>query len=891
MTAMRMRTWCAVLMAVLALATVSAIGPALAQQPQAPPAATSPPAEADTPDSDAPTPTPTDTGQPAPPSSTIGVPNRIATQITRLTTALDAARQSVRRLRDSDGDLARLRGEIDQITSDLSDSAETLRPLLGAARKQVESLGPLPAKDAAPEAPAVAAERERLNTVVANLDGSLKTIDLTAVRARGLAERITVLRQSLFSRNLFERTESPLLPYHWQRAASDLPGTAGFGQYLASDWLRAAREVTPAIVMVVLAALVAWIGLALLTRWIERATNSPPPGGRTFIQRAQKIAWLAPARMLPVAAAVAIIYGGFLVLGLMNAPGSQIIASVLSGLLLLVVVATLIRAVLSPNDPELRLVDLTDRAARHISWYLVGIVAVYAADLALTEISRAVVAPLSITVARTFLASLVYAGLLAGLLMTPFEGQPVESPDTGAITVPATSRIDPWWLKLPLWALTLMILVTTLLGYLALGRFIAQQLVLTGTVFVAAGLGYLTIRSITRTVEEPTNPIARALTTNLRLEPSRLHEMAWVTEFLLTIALLLIAGPLVLVQWGYTAAEIRDWFATAFLGFQIGQIRISPARILLGIILFVALLFATRVLQRWLREHVLQPRRLEAGIANSIETAVGYACIALSAVVAVSYAGLDITNLAIVAGALSLGIGFGLQSIVNNFVSGLILLVERPVKVGDWIVAGDQQGNVRRISVRSTEIETFDRARLIIPNSELITGRVLNKTHRSLLGRGSITVGATYDADPDKVVEILVGCAKAHPLVLAEPAPGASLNAFGASSLDFFMWFFVADVSKSGNVQSDLRIAILKEFKAAGIEIPYNQHDVHLRDLDSVRALLNRLAEERAAKAGPPKPTGADKAAAEDIDETKTAEAPPPPLDEKPDDSPPARGG
>ena len=188
-----------------------------------------------------------------------------------------------------------------------------------------------------------------------------------------------------------------------------------------------------------------------------------------------------------------------------------------------------------------------------------------------------------------------------------------------------------------------------------------------------------------------------------------------------------------MLQWGFSGADIRDWFKSLFFGIEVGQFRISLARILLGIVLFIALLFATRLFQRWLREKALQQTRMDPGIVNSIDTVVGYVGIALAALLAVSYAGLDITNLAIVAGALSVGIGFGLQSIVNNFVSGLILLIERPIKVGDRIVVGDQQGLVRRISVRATEIETFDRASLIVPNSELITGRVLNWTHRNSL--------------------------------------------------------------------------------------------------------------------------------------------------------------
>ena len=631
-----------------------------------------------------------------------------------------------------------------------------------------------------------------------------------------------------------------------------------------------------------LTALAALIGLWLGVRYLERRTHSPPPDGRNFIQRAQRIAWIAPARMLPPLAALAILFGGFAYLGLMRLPGGQIVAAILSALVLIVIVGTLIRVVLSPRDPGLRLANLTDRAASRISWCLIGLVAVYAADLALAEFGRAVVAPLSITVVRTFAASLAYAGLLTGLLLTPFTPQPVPTVGSDAVMLPVTTRLTPWWLKLPLWVLTLLILATTLLGYLALGRFIAQQLVLTGTVVVAAGVIYLTIRSITRTIDQPSNPIGNLLTTRLRVAPARLGELAWLAEALLTFVLLVVAVPLVLVQWGFTAADVRDWFARAFFGFEIGQLRISPARILFGILLFIALIFGTRVFQRWLRERVLLPRRVEAGIANSIETTVGYSGIALSAILAISYAGLDITNIAIVAGALSVGIGFGLQSIVNNFVSGLILLVERPVKVGDAIVVGDQEGNVRRISVRSTEIETANRARLIIPNSELITGRVLNKTHRSLMGRGSVRVGANYGADPEQVLAILVACAKAHPQVLTEPPPGAVFDNFGASSLDFFLWFFVADVSRAGGVQSDLRIAIMKAFKEAGIEIPYNQHDIHLRDLDSVRTLINRAAEERAAKSRPAAaPPGTFDA--EDVEEA--------PDEKKPPEPPPARGG
>ena len=860
-------------------------------QPQAPAQAPPPAPPAQPPAAQTPAP------PPAPPSAdaaaserdaSYGLPKAVASDIARLTTAMDGVRQSIERLKDSDADLARLRTEIDQIMQGFGRSAETLRPLLGAARKQVESLGAPPAKDAAPEAPAVAAERERLGAVVANLDGAQKTIDLNEVRSRELIKQITEQRQSLFARNLLRSTRSPLTPYHWERAARDYPATTGFAQYIAQDWIRTAARVMPQLIAFAAAALLAFVVLTFAVRHLVRRTDSPPPGGRSFFERAHRIAWIAPARMLPTVAAIGIMRYALSFLDLIDVPGTQVITAIFDAILLSVIVASIIMTVLSPHSPGLRLVNLANHPARHIARFLSGIVAVYAVDLALSDIGRTLVMPLSLIVIRTFLASLIYAALLAGLLLTRFSTPPVRSPETGALIQHVTPLYAPWWLKLPLWVITGLILGTTLAGYISLGRFIAQQLVLTGTVLVAAGICYLTIRAITRTIDEPTNPFGQTLTGRLRLEPTRVSEFAWLAELLLTLLLLIIVVPMVLIQWGFTAAEIRDWFATAFFGFEVGQFKVSPARILIGVMIFVGLLFVTRFIQRWVRERVLQPRRVEPGISNSIETAVGYSGIALSAVIAVSYAGLDITNLAIVAGALSLGIGFGLQSIVNNFVSGLILLVERPVKVGDRIVAGDQEGHVRRISVRSTEIETFDRARLIIPNSELITGRVLNKTHRSLMGRGTVRVGASYAADPQQVIDILVSCAKVHPQVLTEPPPGAVFDNFGASSLDFFLWFFVADVSRAGNVQSDIRIAIMKEFKAAGIEIPYNQHDIHLRDLDGVRALINRIAEERGRKQSTNGATASKTAT--DVVEEPPEEAPtrkePPP-----DDAPPARGG
>ena len=190
------------------------------------------------------------------------------------------------------------------------------------------------------------------------------------------------------------------------------------------------------------------------------------------------------------------------------------------------------------------------------------------------------------------------------------------------------------------------------------------------------------------------------------------------------------------------------------------------------------------------------------------------------AIIAISSAGIDLSNLALIAGGLSLGIGFGLQNVVSNFVSGLILLAERPFKAGDWIVAGDVSGTVKKISVRATEIETFQRQSVILPNSQLINSAVGNWTHRNKLGRVDIKVGVAYGTDVKHAHAVLLEIAKSHPLVLKNPEPFVLFANFGPAALEFEIRVFLADVLNGNIVQNDIRFAVLDAFEREGIEIP-----------------------------------------------------------------------
>ena len=335
----------------------------------------------------------------------------------------------------------------------------------------------------------------------------------------------------------------------------------------------------------------------------------------------------------------------------------------------------------------------------------------------------------------------------------------------------------------------------------------------------------------------PALPPALRLTALLALSGHTRREIGWLLNLSDTalrqrisqLKRALAAAPALFLLAGFDADAVRGLFARAFAGFRIGGVVISLTDIVFAILAFVAILGGTRLVQGGLQRGPLAHTRMDAGAQNSLVTLLGYVGLVIAASTALSIAGVDLSNLALIAGALSVGIGFGLQSVVNNFVSGLILLFERPVKVGDWIVTQSGEGIVKKISVRSTEIETFDRSSIIIPNSELVTQTVTNWTHKNNMGRVRIAVGVAYDSDPALVRELLLKCADENPLVVRFPEPFVTWEAFGASSLDFELRCFLSDIGKGLQARTELRFAIFKAFKENGIEFPYAQQDVYVR--------------------------------------------------------------
>ena len=488
-------------------------------------------------------------------------------------------------------------------------------------------------------------------------------------------------------------------------------------------------------------------------------------------------------------------------------------------------------AVLSPDLPQWRLLAVTPENARKLGWRFTLLAGLFAAAIFLFESQEQIGVSDTYFSLSTFIVIVILALPVIDISRQRYwwQGEPVAvvaGEESAAEEERAVPESGLWrFLRRLIAPIALLGIAAASLGYADLADFLITNLLLSILVLVALAI----VRGLAR---ELIGAAMRsdAMTRVLGLRHVVRNRLKFWLRLLVDTVLVIAAPLLIAAVWISPFGEFWPEVRRLLSGVTIGGVTISFSDLLVALAVFAVILALTRLGQRFLTNRVLPETGFDSGVQNSLSAGFGYIGIILAAIFGISALGIDLSNIALIAGALSVGIGFGLQAIVSNFVSGIILLIERPIKVGDWVLVGSNEGTVKRITVRSTELTTFQRASVIIPNSDFISNAVVNWTHKDTYGRIEVAVGVAYGSDVEKVRQILLDCAQKHEMVLTSPEPFVIFMNFGNSSLDFELRCFTNDVSYRLRISSDLRFAIDKAFREQGIEIPFPQHVVHFAD-------------------------------------------------------------
>ena len=725
----------------------------------------------------------------------------------------------------NDARLVELRIALEELAVKFLQAGVQFRPRLNEINLRLEALGPAPEEGQPPEPEVVAQERAALVQEKAQINSLLGLAESESLKVNRLIDLISTMRRDLFTDTLSKRYDilSALSP----ETFTDLVREAEDLYRAVWSWLRfvVAFKLQSALIATFLALAAAGLllfgGRHIFAEMMDAEEIREAP---SYLSRLSVAFW---STLLP-SAALAVFLGAsfyfFDYFKILRPDISAMLSALFEVMIIVFFVNRLARAALSPRYPNWRLIPVDSKSAFRLFWLAWLTAVTTGLDVIMNKINHVMGSPLSLTIAKSLIATVI-VGILVILigLVRPSRTETAEEEDAGD----HPARLS--WLNYFFLLAGSVNIVAAVLGYIGFARFLSSQIVVTGAIAATMYLGFLSANAISKEGGFVNTALGRYLRRAFRLEDSALDQLGLVASVITNVLIVGIGVPLILLQWGFQWGDITSWTYRLANEITIGSFSFSLIGILSGVLVFMIGYFMTRGFQGWLDGSVLARGRVDVGVRNSIRTAVGYAGIAIAALFGISAAGISLSNLALVAGALSLGIGFGLQNIVSNFVSGLILLAERPFKAGDWIEAGGVTGTVKRISVRATEIETFQRKTVILPNSELINAAVGNWTHKNKLGRVEIKIGVAYGSDVKRVHDILLEIGKSHPLVLKNPEPFVYFADFGASSLDFELRLYLSDILSGLTVQNEMRFAIVEALEREGIEIPFPQRDIHIR--------------------------------------------------------------
>ncbi len=722
---------------------------------------------------------------------------------------------------------------------------------LADANKQLDTLGEPPAKGEPPETPELARLRKQLEQRAATAKAGIARANLIITKANETLGAIAAWQQARMRAEILLRQPPPVSLSVWRQAASDAVAFGSGVMQSPIKWWMARRQAgTPSLRLLLLLLLPA-VGLLIgwpIRRYIVRRFGRDP-GDRDPTYARRIVAAFADGganAVIPVAI-ILLVAGVLAWLGALSGLFAYLVYSSAVTMAAFLAVFGLTRAALAPHLVQWRIVPVEPAYTGNLLRATGTVAALLSVSLVLLTTawgSRYLTSELE---SAFFLIQSVALALALAWLLTPKFWAPsiaasqelgtaaehaetIDEEETGE--EPETAE-PPRWIRL-ISGLRWLVLLTPLLALAGYGRlvfYMQSRLVVTGAL---VGLTLLLRLALYEAIERvlagrQRRRHRRGVRDRGTSEGAGVKTAVFWVGLCFDVLLFILLGYLLLLVYGVPPTTLLRWTEQLLAGITIGNITLSFADIFMALVVLALGIFATNLTRRWLTNKLLPNTRLDNSARDSIAIGTSYVGVGVAVLLAIIALGVDLSKLALIAGALSLGIGFGLQNVVQNFAAGILLLIERPIKVGDWIKIGTTEGTVVRISVRATEVQTFDRNSVFVPNADLISNHVVNWNHRNRMARLVLPVRAAFGSDPKQVEAVLLRCAREEPLVLRFPAPYVWFRGFGESALEFELRCYMGDTDNWVGADSGLYHAIDAAFREAGIAIPYPQRDLHIR--------------------------------------------------------------
>src|SRR5216683_2962269 len=719
-----------------------------------------------------------------------------------------------------------LREQVADVRAAASAAAAIARNDLADTKKLLAPLDVKPGSDAAPETDAVKADRARLSDLAAVSESQVKQCEVIIARTDQLTERLTKLRSQVMLEALLHRDVSPLSPDVWRQLGPQFKtavqtlsaAVAAWGHEGLSALGSGDQDLTSLAFWAVVTVLLWWLGRFLRRRFGRGEATEPGQRDRTIAAAVDGVGLV----LVPILAVWLV--GKLLAATAPPAPIDVLVPDLILRVIIFLLVVGLTATALSPRRPAWRVLPFSTESADELSRAVRRLMAV---GLSIEFVYVVLTRGAGDRSALASVGALVIATVVALLTLPALSNRAWHAAPAHG-TIPGSEPGHPrmiggtWWsiARLLLSVLVLSAIPFALLGYATLAAHLHNAIFSTALMIAIVVLAHRLVGDLLEEAAAPDTPPGRWVRHRLGLAPDSTLRGQHLVMLVFDLFLVLLLAVGIPAAWSVDTDAIVDGAGQLMRGVKVGNVTISLGNVGMAMAAFVVCMVLARLVRSIVRDRVLPTVDAPLPLRQSIDAGLNYVGVILALVIGIGVLGVDFTNLAIVLGALSVGIGLGLQNIANNVISGVILLVERPIKSGDWVSVGGYEGFVRRINIRATEMETFQRTHVIMPNSMFLQNPVVNRTYSDTSRRAEIKLKVGLATDVAIMEALLREAALSHPRVLRVPAPIVRFERITPAGLDFELFVFVSRLEDRLVVANDLNKDILARLIEAGIVDP-----------------------------------------------------------------------